>query len=359
VLSIKLLHLPAKIAPSRHRMKIINLDLDGKNADLEFSSHELLFLQKCLAVVPVKLPEDIYIAMIEGISCAEALQLAKVLAEVLMSPTQNHTSVGEIAIVKFLTISENSYQLRISIWTLQGLRSIVNNALHSSDYLKIREEINESTQSYNVLIDFLNNEVIEEFDKDGLSRLVSRHCEQIQYDLGILGKSLTTSDLPSESAHNFILNLGPHIIEVTLHQHDNKRRRLGLLSYSVSEGDTLIFESPKQWFHYQGLLSLAAYLDLAASTSIPDKKPREYWWSISNSLYRNLHKTLLIFQVLPQEDKPTNINMIRLQLMLNTEPTNEHTNIRDNNLTLEEIVDKSSVDSFITTLKKLFARSSA
>jgi hypothetical protein len=262
--------------------------------------------------------------------------------------------------VRLLSTLNNSCQFQMPLMTVRGLNSILAEALYGARTKQIQESISEDKLSLESLSEFLSSEVIEEFDKDGVPRLISRHCEQIQYDLGILGKSLTTSDLPSESANKFLLNLGSHSLEISLYQHDNKRRSLGLLSYSVSESDKLIFESPKQWFHYRSLLSLAAYLDLAASTSIPDQKLREYWWSISNSLYRNLHKTLLILQVLPQEDEPATINKLRLQVMVNTDPSNEHKDITDidNHLTFEEIVDEQNTYSFVASLKELFARSS-
>jgi hypothetical protein len=339
-------------------MKILSLNIDERLADLEFSTRDLTILQKCLAVVPITLPNDIYDAAVYGVSRPEALQLAEVVTKILTSITQGNEIILDNALIQLLGMSEDSYQLRISLVTIRGLRSVLVEALCGHSAEKIQEIINESKLSLESLVDFFNKEVLEEFDKDGLSRLTFNHCEQIQYDLGILGKSFRTDDLPPEAASKFCLNFRSHTIVITLHQHDHRRRALGLISYSVSQGDEIIFASSPQWFRYRCLFCVVAYLELVASSPFPAQKLRQYWGSITNALYKERHKTLLIFHVLPQEDESANANTLRIQVMLNTDPTNEQKNIRDNNFTLDEVLDKSNIYEFTTSLKELFARSS-
>jgi hypothetical protein len=337
-------------------MKILSLNIDEEFANLEFSIHELMILQKCLAVAPKTVPWDIFDAMVYGVSRPESLQLAEVFAEILTLATQGNAITLDNQLAQLLAISVDSCQLQISLKTIYGLRCVVVEALCGTCDEQIQEIINENEISLQPFIDFFNNEVIEEFEKDSLSRLTTKYRDQMLYDLGIAGKLFRTLHLPPEVPTRFCLDLNSHSIDFSLHRHKKLQSLFGLLSYSIRQGSNRIFVSkPPQWINYRSLLDVVAYLELVISSPIPDNKLEKYVEVLPNSLHQKQYKNLLIFQVLPKQDGGE--DTLRLKVMVNLDPANEHKELEDNNLTIDEVVSKSNIYAFTESIKELFARS--
>jgi predicted NUDIX family phosphoesterase len=331
-------------------MKVLSLNIDEEFADLEFSTHELTIFRKCLAVVPIKVPEDIFDAIVYGVSRPEALQLAKLLAGILTAIAQGNKIIEDNQLIRLSATLENSCQVRIPLKTISGLQSVLIEARCGTRAEEIQEIINENIFSLQPFYDFLKA-IIEELNKDRLSTLISQRYEQIQSDLDIINNPLIDLHLRPGITEKFCLSCESHTIEFSVHGHDKEKRQgFGLLSYVISENEKIIFASGRQWFRYSYLLDLIAYLELIVSSTISEAKLKQFMRYVFNARNENI----LVFQVLSKENE--RMDSCHIKIAFNLDPNNDRNDIEDKILIIENIIDNSEINSFTRSIKEIFAR---